>query len=107
MNWENLLALGTTAGALLLAFLYARASVKAAGADNLRKATERLLEVSKAQREVVKEKEDYIRELEKTVLGNLPASELAARLNRLFQANRNRTSGTLPARKPGTGTTKH
>jgi hypothetical protein len=104
MNWELIISAGSVGVALLFALLYGKARVEAASAGTLRRVTEDLLGLSKSQREVVKGKEEYIRELEKVVLGNLPASELAGRLTKLFQGARHREAGPLPARKSGTGT---
>ncbi len=104
MNWELLLNAGAVLSALVLAFLYAGASVKASQVDQVRKVNEVLLTTSKSQRSVLVDKEDYIRELEKTVLGSLPASELATRLTRLFAANRSRAASQLPPAKPPTRT---
>lgn len=105
MNWELLIAGGGTLAVVALAFLYARASTKAGQVDQVRKVNEVLLTASKAQRGVLVEKEDYIRELERTVLAGMPATELAARLNRLFADHRRRTSSAVSAAKRGSGTT--
>lgn len=99
MRWELLLAAGSTVGALVLGFLYARALVGASKAKQYLLIAETLKTALSATRGVVAHKEEYIRELEKTVLGNLPASKLVERLNLLFAANRSRTAGSLPTPK--------
>jgi hypothetical protein len=99
MNLELVLSLIVSAGAVIMAFLYARTKT-----SQLEDAVEDMGVVVEAQRDVLADKEEYIRELEKTVVGSLPAGELARRLNRLFAANRSRSSGALPAVKPPTRT---
>jgi ParB-like chromosome segregation protein Spo0J len=100
VRWELLLSMASTAGALVLAFLYARARAKAALVDQLRTIANHLADAAKAQRTVIAGKEEYIRELEKTVLGSLPAGKLADRLNRLFAGNRSRAADPVPPTKP-------
>lgn len=107
MNWELTLALGTAAGALVIAFLYARAARTASQVDQYRVIADNLLVTLKASQTVTEQKEEYIRELEKAVVGNLPASKLVERLNRLFAAQRSERANPLPPRKPGSGTTKY
>ncbi len=102
MNYELLLAAGGTLAVVVLAFLYARASNKAALADQLKTLSESLSTMLKGQRQVTADKEEYIRELEKTVIAGVPAGKLAERLNRLFAANRSGGApGKLPPSKPG------
>lgn len=104
MNWELVLALGPVAAALALAFLYARASRGASQTEQYKVIAENLLVTLKASHEVVANKEEYIRELEKAVVGNLPASKLVERLNRLFAAQRSRAASSVPPAKRGSGT---
>ena len=100
MNWELILSLAGTAGALVLAFLYARAERKAAVSDQLATAVDGLKLTLEAAHTVLVNKEEYIRELEKTVLGSLPAGKLVDRLNLMFSACRNQSPGPLPTAKP-------
>lgn len=100
MDWSLIISLGSTAGVIALAFLYTRARVQAAQAAQYKRITGELLEVYKVNRTIIAGKEEYIRELEKTVLGSLPAGKLADRLNRMFAGTRDREAGPLSATKP-------
>lgn len=100
MSWELLVAVGGVTLALVMGLLYARAAVGASKAEQYLLIAELKDTALKATRDVVAEKEEYIRELERSVLGGLPASQLVDRLNRLFQANRNRAARRLPPAKP-------
>ncbi len=102
MNWETLLAVAGTAGAVILAIMLARAERKAAVSDQLGEIVGDLELTLAASKQVISNKEDYIRELEKTVLGSLPAGKLAERLNRMFSANRGESPDPVPTPKPGT-----
>src|SRR5690606_22755650 len=105
MNWELLVALGGTGAGLVMGFLYARARVQDAQAANLKVIADNLLAATKAQREVIADKEEYIRDLEKTVIGSLPAGQLANRLSLLFSSVRSReASAVLPAGRPAKAT---
>lgn len=101
MNYELLVTVGAVGAIVVLAFLYARAAGKAALVDQFESANTDLASTLAAQRQVTATKEEYIRDLEKTVLGAMPASQLATRLTLLFAANRSRTAGTVPASKSG------
>jgi hypothetical protein len=101
MNYELVGVLGALAGVVALAFLYARAAVKAKLVDQYKLISDGLLVTLKATRDITRGKEEYIRELEKTVLGSLPAGKLADRLNLLFASERGREAGAvLPAKRP-------
>jgi FtsZ-interacting cell division protein ZipA len=104
MNWELLVAGGSTLAALVVAFLWARAERRATFADSLKASLDNLKTTLKASEAVVVHKEEYIRELEKTVLGNLPAGQLANRLTLLFTANRSGAAGFVPT--PAAGSKK-
>jgi hypothetical protein len=93
-------------GTVLMGILYARAAREAAYVEQLRPMIEALKVALKVARDAVALKEDYIRELEKHVLGSLPAGELANRLNKLFASNRSRAAGTVPPPKPPTKPSK-
>lgn len=101
MNWELLVAGGSTLAALVVAFLWARAERKASFADSLTKNIEHLKATLNATQSAVVNKEAYILELEKTVLGTLPASKLAERLSLLFTANRSGAPGFVPPAASG------
>lgn len=100
MSWELPLAMATTAGVVVLALLYARAASKASKAEGYLALAEwqrKRLEQAKA---VVVAKEDYIRALEKTVVGKLSPGELADRLNGLFAAEGRRAPSAVPTTVP-------
>ena len=99
MSWELLVAAGSTVLALTMGFLYARARVEASKAKQYLLLAETMKTLLSASRDVVAHKEEYIRELEKTVIGSLPAGKLVDRLNRLFAASRSGTAGKLPPTK--------
>lgn len=100
MNYELLAAIGAVGGCVVLAFLYARASTKATLVDQFTELNKGLGASLAVQRAITSAKEEYIRELEKTVLGSVPASQLAARLTLLFAAARGRQTSVVPASKP-------
>lgn len=107
MNYELLLALGTSVGALVLAFLYARASKGAAVTDQYKAIAKYSIAAADDARALAAAKEDYIRELEKTVVGSLPPGKLVDRLNLLFAAERTRgKASAVQTPKPVSGTTK-
>jgi len=96
---------GGTGAALVMGFLYSRARVQAAQAANLKVIADNLLAATKAQRGVIADEEEYIRDLEKTVIGSLPAGQLANRLSLLFSSVRSREASTvLPAGRPAKAT---
>jgi hypothetical protein len=98
---DTWVVLGVVAGLVALAFLYARAKVAASHADTLKAANDRLKELLAAERSIIADKEQYIRDLEKTILGSLPAGKLAERLTRLFAAGgRGAPSAVLPGEPP-------
>lgn len=84
MNLELILALATSAGALVLAFLYARASKGASLADQWKLLFELADEETKLAHDVIADKEAQIREAEKILVSGLSAPELVSRLNRVF-----------------------
>lgn len=96
MNYELLFALGTSAGALVLAFLYARAANGAAQTEQYKGVAEAAQRSAADMAKVAAAKELYIRELEKTVIGSLPAGKLAERLNRMFAHASGRAPSTVP-----------
>lgn len=100
MKIELLLALGTSAGFLVFAFLYARARVAAAGAATMAANNKYLKELMVSQAGLLAEKEEYIRDLEKTVLRSLPAGKLAERLTKLFAAGGRREARAVPPVDP-------
>lgn len=103
MNYELLFALGTSAGAIVLAFLYAGVARGAATADQYKVIAEQALKSADQSAAAVSAKEEYVRELEKTVVGSLPPGKLVERLNLLFAAERSRAASTVPTaiRRPG------
>jgi hypothetical protein len=103
MNYELFGVLGAVGGLVALAFLYARAASKASLVDQYATINDHLRAVVAAQTTVAADKEEYIRELQKVVLGSLPAGKLVERLNRLFATQSSRASGSLP---PGSGAPK-
>jgi hypothetical protein len=100
MTWDLVMAAISTCGAIVLALLYGRATAKAAYAEQLKSALDHVKTTLAASQGLVAGKEEYIRELEKTVLGSLPAGKLAERLTGLFKANRGGAPGAVPAAKP-------
>lgn len=97
MNLDLWLVLGAVGGLVVLALLYGRAKVAAASAGTLKANNEHLKTLLEAERSIIAEKEQYIRELEKTILGSLPAGKLAERLSRMFAAGRSGApSAVLP-----------
>ncbi len=104
MNWELILALGSVGAALVMGVLYARAARKAALVDQYKRYAEHMSTVLKSARQVVATKEKYIRELQRTLLGSMPASELVDRLGELF-AEGGREAGPVPPAKRAPGAT--
>lgn len=100
MNPELWGVLGVLAALVTLAFLYARAKVAASQAGTIKAANDHLKTLLAAERSIVADKEQYIRELEKTVLGSLPAGKLAERLSRMFAAGRSGAPGAVLPGKP-------
>jgi septum formation topological specificity factor MinE len=99
VNYELVGILGAVGSLVALAFLYARAASKAALVDQVELINGHLQSIIAAQRTVVRGKEEYIRELEKTVLGTLPPGKLVERLNLLFASERGRAPGAVQAAK--------
>lgn len=104
MNWELLLALGTSAAFLLFAFLYAKARVGAAKAETYRAQVGHLTATVRSQDAIIAQKELYIRDIEKTLLEGLPAAKLVKRLNDLFKANGGGKARPVPAGDTSPGT---
>jgi hypothetical protein len=100
VNWELILAGGTTLAALVMGFLYARAEVRASAADQYKLISDHLVTATKAQRLVIAEKEEYIRVLQQTVLGSVPPGKLVERLNRMFAVRSGGAANPLPAPQP-------
>ncbi len=100
MSWDLVMAAISTCGAIVLALLYGRATAKAAYAEQLSTALAHVKTTLAASQGLVAHKEEYIRELEKTVLGSLPPGKLAERLTGLFKANRGGASGAMQPAKP-------
>jgi hypothetical protein len=97
MNYELVGVLGAVGGIVVLALLYVRAAAKAAQATNLELINTNLVASMRTTREIAANKEEYIRELEKAIIGSLPAGKLVERLNRMFAANRSRKASAVQA----------
>lgn len=106
MSWELWLGVGGMTAAVVLGLLYGKARWEAAQAHQYKLAAERWKTVATSASTVIADKEDYIRELEKTVLGSLPPGKLVDRLNRMFPSSRRPGTSTVPPAASGTKPSK-
>ncbi len=106
MNWQLVLSLLGSVGTVVLALLYANAAKGAAISDQVRAIAEHALASKIAADAVAAAKEEYIRELEKTIIGSLSPGQLAQRLNILFASQVSRAPSTVPIAVRPTSSTK-
>jgi hypothetical protein len=103
VNYELLFSLGAVGAAVVLAILYGRAAKGAAQTETYKRAAEFATRSAVELGQALAQREEYTRELEKTIIGSLPAGKLAERLNRVFAERAGRGASTVPiaVRAPG------